>query len=182
MAGWADYFRDEETQGQRRTVTPEAHTACYFTQLSLHSPRGPLDRGPVWTCPLPPGITSLGAAEQGLGFLRAGDMVSPATNYSGPGILGGRGITSCAGGVPEESTARKPVSVRRLEVTRLGARRRLEGWRQKKAFETPLEVGQNRQQVGHEAVGQGVLRASRGWLAGRWGHLWSEGPLEEETF
>ena len=54
--------------------------------------------------------------------------------------------------------------------------------RQKKAFETPLEVGQNRQQVGHEAVGQGVLRALKGWLTGRWGRLWSEGPLEEEPF
>ena len=74
------------------------------------------------------------------------------------------------------------MSVRRLEVTRLGARRGLEGWRQKNAFETPLEVGQNRQQVGHEAVGQGVLRALKGWLTGRWGRLWSEGPLEEEPF
>lgn len=77
--GQGDYLRDEEAQGQRRAVTPEAHTARHFARLSLHSPRGPLDRGPVWACPLPPGVTSLGAAEQGLGFLRAGDGVSPAT-------------------------------------------------------------------------------------------------------
>lgn len=56
-------------------------------------------------------------------------------------------------------------------MMRLGARRRLEGWRQEKAFEIPLEVGQTPQQVGREAMGQGVLRTSRGWLTGRWGRL-----------
>lgn len=62
-------------------MTPEAHTARYFTRLSLHSPRRLLDRGPGWTCPLPPGIMSLETAEQGLGFLRAGGVVSPATTW-----------------------------------------------------------------------------------------------------
>ena len=60
-------------------MTPEAHIAGYFTRLSLHSPRCPLDRGPGWTCPLPPGIMSSEAAEQGLGFLRAVGVVSLAT-------------------------------------------------------------------------------------------------------
>lgn len=127
-------------------MTPEAHTAGHFTRLSLHSPRCPLDRGPGWTCPLPPGIMSSEAAEQGLG--------SPQ-QLLGTWCSGQEGDHFLCSRSARRVHSQEASVVRRLEVMRLGARRRLEGWRQKKAFEMPLEVGQTWQQVGHEAVGWG---------------------------
>lgn len=65
---------------------------------------------------------------------------------------------------PEESAARRAVTVRRLELTELGWSRRLEGCQRGKALEKHLGSGQTRQQGDMGLQGQEDSKRSHLWI------------------